>query len=111
MFGFKKKLTPEELKEAVIAALKTVFDPEIPVNIYDLGLIYDIAIDESQHVAIQMTLTSPGCPVAQTFPGTVEKAVNEVEGVADTAVELVWEPPWTQERMSEVARLELGIFY
>ncbi len=111
MFGFKKKATNEELNDAVIAALKTVFDPEIPVNIYDLGLIYDIKVDEKQHVAIQMTLTSPGCPVAQTFPGTVEKAVNEVEGVTDCSVELVWEPPWTQDRMTEAAKLELGMFY
>ncbi|MDP3705090.1 MAG: SUF system Fe-S cluster assembly protein [Legionellaceae bacterium] len=111
MFGLKKKQDNEALKEAVILGLKTVFDPEIPVNIYDLGLIYDIAIDDKQHVHVQMTLTSPGCPVAQTFPGTVEKAVNEVEGVTDCTVELVWEPPWDQERMSEAARLELGIFY
>lgn len=111
MFGFKKKQDKEALKEAVIAALKTVFDPEIPVNIYDLGLVYDIAIQDENHVHIQMTLTSPGCPVAQTFPGTVEQSVNQVEGVSDCTVELVWEPPWTQERMSEVARLELGIFY
>ena len=111
MFGFKKKQDKDELKNAVIAALKTVFDPEIPVNIYDLGLIYDVTIDDEQHVHIQMTLTSPGCPVAQTFPGTVEQAVNQVEGVSDSVVELVWEPPWTQERMSEGARLELGIFY
>ena len=111
MFGFKKKHDNDALKESVITALKTVFDPEIPVNIYDLGLIYDVGINEEQHVHIQMTLTSPGCPVAQTFPGTVEQAVNQVEGVSDCNVELVWEPPWTQERMSEVARLELGIFY
>ena len=111
MFGFKKSQDNDALKEAVIQGLKTVFDPEIPVNIYDLGLIYDIAIDEVQHVHIQMTLTSPGCPVAQTFPGTVERAVNEVEGVSDCTVMLVWEPPWTQDRMSEGARLELGIFY
>lgn len=111
MFGFKKKQDPNELKELVVAALKTVFDPEIPVNIYDLGLIYDIEIRDEQRVHIQMTLTSPGCPVAQTFPGTVEQAVNLVEGVNDCTVELVWEPPWTQERMSEVARLELGMFY
>ncbi len=109
MFGFKKKT--DELKYDVILALKGVFDPEIPVNIYDLGLIYDVRIDEEQHVWIQMTLTSPGCPVAQTFPGTVEQAVNQVEGVSDCTVELVWEPTWTQERMSEAARLELGMFY
>ena len=111
MFGFKKTHDNEALKEAVIAALKTVFDPEIPTNIFDLGLIYDVSINDEQHVHIQMTLTSPGCPVAQTFPGTVEQAVNKVEGVSDCTVELVWEPPWTQERLREVARLELGIFY
>ena len=118
MFGFKKKADEGLLKEeAIITALKTVFDPEIPVNIYDLGLIYDIAIAEKkeaepgQDVHVQMTLTSPGCPEAQTFPGRVEQAVLTVEGVGDCTVELVWEPTWTQERMTEVARLELGIFY
>ena len=111
MFGFKKKNDMEQLNEAVIKALKGVFDPEIPVNIYDLGLIYDVAIDEEGHVDIKMTLTTPGCPVAQTFPGTVEQAVNQVEGIKDCTVELVWEPPWSQDRMTEAARLELGIFY
>ena len=111
MFGLKKKGDNDSLKEAVIAALKGVFDPEIPVNIYDLGLIYDVRINEEQHVFIQMTLTTPGCPVAQTFPGTVEQAVNQVEGVSDCTVELVWDPPWTQERMTEAARLELGLYY
>lgn len=111
MFGFRKKSDPDALKTAIVEALKTVFDPEIPVNIYDLGLIYDIAVHEDNHIHIQMTLTSPGCPVAQTFPGTVEQAVNQVEGVKDCTVELVWEPMWTQERMTEAARLELGIFY
>lgn len=104
----KKKL--EQLKDEIIVGLKGVFDPEIPVNIYDLGLIYDIAIDDEANVHIQMTLTSPGCPVAQTFPGTVEKAVNDVSGVNDCTVELVWEPPWDQDRMTEAARLELGLF-
>ncbi len=111
MFGFKKKEDLDLVKEDVIKALKGVFDPEIPVNIYDLGLIYDVLINEEGHVDVKMTLTTPGCPVAQTFPGTVEQAVNQVEGVSDCTVELVWEPPWTQERMSEGARLELGIFY
>jgi FeS assembly SUF system protein len=111
MFNFKKKQNNDLLREHIIAALKTVFDPEIPVNIYDLGLIYDIAINDEQHAHIQMTLTTPGCPVAQTFPGTVEQAVNQVQGVSDCTVELVWDPPWTQERMTEAARLELGIFY
>ena len=111
MFGLKKKIKKEALQEAVVASLKTIFDPEIPVNIYDLGLIYDIAVDDEQQVHIQMTLTSPGCPVAQTFPGTVEQTINQIPEVADCTVELVWEPPWTQERMSEVARLELGMFF
>jgi FeS assembly SUF system protein len=111
MFGFKKKQDNELIVEAVIVALKGVYDPEIPVNIYDLGLIYNVAINDEGHVDVQMTLTTPGCPVAQTFPGTVEQAVNQVEGVSDCTVELVWEPPWTQERMTEGARLELGIFY
>lgn len=112
MLGIGKKKKKETLlKNAIIAALKTVYDPEIPVNIYDLGLVYDIIIEAEQQVLIKMTLTSPACPVAQTFPGTVEKTVNEVEGVKDCTVELVWEPPWTQERMSEVARLELGLYY
>lgn len=111
MLGFKKKQDSELVKDAIILALKGVFDPEIPVNIYDLGLIYDVIINDDQHVDVKMTLTTPGCPVAQTFPGTVEQAVNQVEGVRDCTVELVWEPPWTQERMTEAARLELGIFY
>ncbi|MGL6028973.1 MAG: SUF system Fe-S cluster assembly protein [Legionella sp.] len=111
MFGFKKKQDNEHVKEMVILALKSVFDPEIPVNIYDLGLIYDVIVNDDGHIDIKMTLTTPGCPVAQTFPGTVEQAVNQVEGVSDCTVELVWEPAWTQERMTEAARLELGIFY
>ena len=112
MLGLKKKNhILLALKDQIILALKGVFDPEIPVNIYDLGLIYDIQINSELEVHIQMTLTSPGCPVAQTFPGTVETAVNQVEGVNSTEVELIWEPPWTQERMSEAARLELGMFY
>ena len=109
MLGFKKKQTLE--KEEIIQALKTVYDPEIPVNIYDLGLIYDIAISEGNSVHIQMTLTSPGCPVAQTFPGTVEQAVLQISLVNDCTVELVWEPTWTKDKMTEAARLELGLFY
>src|SRR5487761_2749075 len=100
----------EMLEESVIEALKTVFDPEIPVNIYDLGLIYGISIDpESAHVDIQMTLTAPGCPVAQTFPGEVERRVMEVPGINSAKVELVWEPPWTRDRMTEAAMLSLGM--
>ena len=105
----KKKETSSALKEEVIEALKNVYDPEIPVNIYDLGLIYEVNIDDSEHVDIQMTLTTPGCPVAQTFPGTVEAAVNKIPEVADCVVTLVWEPPWTQDRMTEAAKLALGL--
>ena len=98
------------LDDRIVAALREVYDPEIPVNIYDLGLIYRIDCDEMGVVEIDMTLTAPGCPVAQTFPGTVEAAVQNVEGVAAAEVELVWEPPWTPDRMSEAAKLELGFF-
>lgn len=113
MFGFKKAKAIDKvaLKEAIIDALKQVFDPEIPVNIYDLGLIYEVEIDDEAYVDVKMTLTTPGCPVAQTFPGTVENAVKNVSGVVDCSVELVWDPPWTQERMTEAARLELGLFF
>ena len=97
------------LREHVVAALKGVYDPEIPVNIYDLGLIYHLDIDPSGNVAIQMTLTAPGCPVAQTFPATVEQAVECVDGVQDAKVELVWDPPWTRARMTEAAQLQLGM--
>ena len=99
----------DSIEGKVVHALRQVFDPEIPVNIYDLGLIYSIDIDDDNNVAIQMTLTAPGCPVAQTFPGTVENAVKAVEGVNDAKVELVWEPPWSRDNMSEAAKLELGM--
>ena len=98
------------LDDRIVAALREVYDPEIPVNIYDLGLIYRIDHDDMGVVEIDMTLTAPGCPVAQTFPGVVEAAVQNVEGVEAAEVELIWEPPWTPDRMSEAARLELGFF-
>lgn len=98
----------EGLRERVIEALKTVYDPEIPVNIYDLGLIYKVDI-QNRFVDIDMTLTAPGCPVAHTFPGMVERSVALVSGVEGAAVELVWDPPWTPELISEAARLELGL--
>lgn len=98
------------LEERVVVALKTVYDPEIPVNIYDLGLIYRLQVDEaSGQVEVDMTLTAPGCPVAQTFPGTVQERVEMVEGVHSAKVNLVWDPPWSRERMSEAAQLELGM--
>ena len=98
---------PQE--EAIVEALRTVYDPEIPVNIYDLGLIYVVHIDDHNVVNVQMTLTAPACPVAGTLPGQVENVLREVEGVRDASVELVWDPPWNQTRMSEEARLTLGL--
>jgi FeS assembly SUF system protein len=102
--------TTERLEERVIDALRTVFDPEIPVNIYDLGLVYGLEVDEAEgRVEVRMTLTAPGCPVAQTFLATVEDAVFSMSGVNDVHVELVWDPPWSRERMSDAARLQLGM--
>ena len=98
------------LQPAIVRALSRVFDPELPVNIYDLGLVYDIVVDAGSHVGIRMTLTAPGCPAAQFLPGQVEKAVREVPGVAGVEVDVVWEPPWSRERMSETAKLQLGLF-
>jgi FeS assembly SUF system protein len=99
----------DELREKVIAALCTVHDPEIPVNIYDLGLIYDLDVTPDGDVHVRMTLTSPNCPVAEALPGQVEKVIGTVDGIRDTKVELVWEPPWSLDRMSEAARLELNM--
>lgn len=101
--------TPESLQSAIVEALRTVYDPEIPVNIYDLGLIYGFQVDENYFVDVAMTLTAPGCPVAETFPGIVENAVKSVVGVSDARVELTFDPPWTMANMSEEAKLELGM--
>ena len=98
-----------QLREGLIAALRTIYDPEIPVNIYDLGLIYTLEIDPPGRVAIGMTLTAPGCPVAETFPGTVEERLMEVPGVSEVQVTLVWEPPWSMELMPEHVKLQLGL--
>ena len=97
------------LQDQVIAALRKVFDPEMPVNIYELGLIYDCTTDVDGNVAIRMTLTAPNCPVAGTLPGDVERAVRAVPGVMSVKLELVFDPPWTKARMSEAAKLALGI--
>jgi len=97
------------LEERVIEALRSIYDPEIPVNIYDLGLIYSIEIRETNAVHIQMTLTSPGCPVAQTFPQMVQDRLFTVEDVSSVAVELVWEPAWTKDRMSDACKLQLNM--
>lgn len=99
----------EALRERVIAALKTVYDPEIPVNIYDLGLVYGIDIDSANEVTVRMTLTAPGCPVALSFPGEVEAVLRRVPGVSGARVELVWDPPWDMSRMGEAARVQLGL--
>jgi FeS assembly SUF system protein len=104
-----KSVEDKLLEGKVIAALKTVYDPEIPVDIYELGLIYKIDIDADRNVAIQMTLTAPACPVAGTLPGDVERRVEAVDGVKSATVELVWEPAWSRDRMSETALLTLGM--
>jgi FeS assembly SUF system protein len=99
----------EQIRERIIERLRTVYDPEIPVDIYELGLIYEVKVDESGKVGIRMTLTSPMCPAAEALPPEVETKAREVAGVTDVALELVWDPPWTPERMSEAAKLELGM--
>ena len=109
MEDLREAPAPERLKEHVTSALRDIYDPEIPVNIYDLGLIYGLDISAEGNVHVQMTLTAPGCPVAQTFPATVESAIRAVPGVTEATVELVWDPPWTMERMSEAAKLQLGM--
>jgi FeS assembly SUF system protein len=101
---------PENLKERVIAALHSCYDPEIPVDIYELGLIYQLDVDPAGVVHIQMTLTSPGCPVAGSLPGEVQAKVEAVPGVTAAKVEVVWDPPWDKSRMSEAAMLQLGLF-
>jgi FeS assembly SUF system protein len=97
------------LTDQVIEALKTVRDPEIPVNLIDLGLIYELLVNKDGTVYVEMTLTTPACPAAIALPGEVETAVGRVEGVTEVRVKVVWTPPWTQDRMSEEARLELGL--
>ena len=99
----------EQIRERIIERLRTVYDPEIPVDIYELGLIYEVKVDESGKVGIRMTLTSPMCPAAEALPPEVETRAREVAGVTGVELELVWDPPWTPERMSEAARLDLGM--
>src|SRR6478735_6657497 len=98
------------LKPAIVEAISTVYDPEIPVNIWELGLIYDVAVDASSTALVTMTLTAPGCPAAQSLPSEVESKVKAVAGVADAKVDVVWEPGWTKDRMSEAAKLQLGLW-
>jgi FeS assembly SUF system protein len=98
-----------DLREAVIEALKEIYDPEIPVNIYDLGLIYQVTITPEHHAMVKMTLTTPHCPVAESMPGEVELRVGSVPGIGHAEVELVWDPPWDPQKMTDEARLELGM--
>ena len=99
-----------EFKPKIVDQLVTVFDPEIPVNIYELGLIYDIIVDADGLAVIKMTLTAPGCPAAITLPAEVQGKVKSVDGISDARVDLVWDPPWSKDLMSEAAKLQLGIF-
>jgi len=98
-----------ELKDKVIAEIKKIYDPEIPVNIYELGLIYDINVDKDNNVKIDMTLTSPNCPVAESLPNEVKNSVKEIKEVKDVDLSLVWEPPWDKSMMTESAKLELNL--
>ena len=99
-----------ELTPKIVEQISTVYDPEIPVNIYELGLIYDIAVDGGGLAVIKMTLTAPGCPAAVTLPAEVQGKVKSIDGVSDARVDVVWDPPWSKDRMTEAAKLQLGIF-
>ena len=98
-----------DLKEKIITEIKKIYDPEIPVNIYELGLIYDIIIEKDNNVKINMTLTTPNCPVAESLPKQVKDNIMKIEGVSDVNLNLVWEPPWDKDKMSEAAKLELNL--
>jgi FeS assembly SUF system protein len=98
------------MRDRITEVLRTIYDPEIPVNIYDIGLIYEITVGDDGHVHILMTLTSPTCPVAESLPPEVEERVEELEGVTSARVEITWDPPWDPDMMSEAAKLELGMF-
>ena len=113
-FGTPLDVTPDpiqmvEIRPKVIAALQQVYDPEIPVNIYELGLIYDVLVDAAGKVGIRMTLTAPACPAAQTLPGEVRDKARGVDGVSSAQVEITFDPPWSMERMTDAARLQLGL--
>ena len=98
-----------EIKDKIISEIKKIYDPEIPVNIYELGLIYKIEVDGSNKVLIEMTLTSPNCPVAESLPNSVKENILKIEGINDVNLKLVWDPPWTKDKMSEAAKLELNL--
>ena len=105
----KEKFDPNIIGEKIIKTIKTIFDPEIPVDIYELGLIYDIMVNENFDVKIIMTLTTPNCPVAESLPKDVKEGAMQVEGIEDVDLELVWDPPWNKDMMSEAAKLELNL--
>ena len=98
-----------DTKERIVEALKTVYDPEIPVNLYEMGMIYEVKVSDEGHAYIKMTLTSPTCPVAESLPVEVDEKVRSVEGVKTSEVDLVWDPPWTMEMLSEAVKLQLGL--
>ena len=98
-----------KVKDKVIAEIKKIYDPEIPVNIYELGLIYDVTIDENNKVYVKMTLTTPNCPVAESLPNEVKNSIKEIKEVKEVDLDLVWEPPWDKSMMSEAAKLELNL--
>ena len=104
-----EKINTEELGEKIVKVIKTIFDPEIPVDIYELGLIYDVFVNEDYAVKVLMTLTTPNCPVAESLPKEVKEGAMQVEGIEDVDLELVWDPPWNKDMMSEAAKLELNL--
>jgi len=104
------EINKQELEDKIIQVLRTCYDPEIPVDIFELGLIYEIIIDDEANVVIKMTLTSPACPVAGSLPGEVEMKVRQIPEVNDVRIELVWSPPWNQDMMSDAAKIKLGMF-
>ncbi len=103
------KMNKQELEDKIIQVLKTCYDPEIPVDIFELGLIYEISIDDDANVNVKMTLTSPACPVAGSLPGEVEMKIKSITEIKSVKIELVWNPPWDRDMMSEVAKVELGM--
>ena len=104
------KINKQELEEKIIGVLKTIYDPEIPVNIFELGLIYEISIDDDENINIKMTLTSPACPVAESLPPEVQTKVSELDEVRSAKVDIVWSPPWDKDMMSDAAKVELGMY-
>ena len=110
IFERRDAIRTQAMQPTIVGVLSTVFDPEMPVNIYELGLIYDVAVDADNNVGVRMTLTSPGCPSAQSLPVEVADKLRRVSGITDAQVDVVWDPPWDKDRMSDAAKLQLGMF-